>query len=187
MSRDLNTAFKNEVNSSIVRPVLLVEAFFDSETLRFWSGVGELTYNSNTYVGSGNLLRIEAINETQKLEAKGLTFALSGINSGLISTALSEAYQGRQVTVTLGLFDDTRTIVGDFPFFSGKADVMEISPGSDTATITLSVENDLISLKKVNERRRTTNDQQLVYDSDTFFDYTTSLQSKEIAWGRNII
>lgn len=184
MSRDITAGFQAEIISSNVRPVLLSQAFLDSGTLRFWNGSGDFVYDGDTYTGAGNLLKVSEINETQKTEARGMTFSLSGIPSSSISVALSEEYQDRPVTIDLLFLEEDGTPIADaYRFFSGKADVMSITDGAATATIAMTAENDLIALQRVNERRRTSEDQRLTYVGDTFFDMVTALQSKEILWG----
>lgn len=186
MSRDLTTAYKYAITAGTVKPVLLLVAEFDSGTLRFWNGVGDLVYDSNTYTGSGILLSVSEVVETQNIEAHGMSFELSGIPSSLISVALAEEYQGRQITLTFAPLGSAGDPVADpFVIFSGKADVMTIEDGSKSASIKLTAENDLIVLTRPNERRRTPEDQKLKYAGDTFFDQVAVLQSKDIVWGKN--
>lgn len=187
MSRDITTAFRNAITAGTVRPILLTTGYFDSETLRFWNGEGTLTFGGEDYTGAGYLLKIDPIVETQKTEARGLKLELTGMPSSLIAIALAENYQDRQVTVDFALVDASGAVILDpFQFFSGKADIMEIEEGADFATIALSAENDLISLQRVSERRRTPEDQKLTYTGDTFFDNVAALQSKEITWGKDV-
>lgn len=186
MSRDLTTNFKNAVTAGTVRPVVLVVAYFDSETIRFWNGIGDLDYAGDTYTGAGSLLKISDIVETQKLEARGASFELSGIPSELIAVALAEEYQDRTITQTFAPLDTAGVPIADpYTFFEGKADVMSIEEGQTSASIRLTAESDLIALSRPNERRRTPEDQKLVYSTDTFFDQVSSLQSKDIVWGKN--
>lgn len=185
MSRDLTTSFKNAITAGTVTPVILITAQFDTETLRFWNGFGEFTYDGNVYTGAGSLLKISEITETQNTEARGAMFELTGIPSSLISVALAEDYQERTVTQVFAPLDSSGNVIADpFTFFSGKADVMDIEEGGKTATIKLSAENDLIILTRQNERRRTPEDQKLTYSNDTFFDQVASLQSKDVLWGK---
>ncbi len=186
MSRDLTTAFKNEITGPVTRPFMLFQAFFDSGTIRFWNGIGDLVYGGDTYTGAGNLLALSPVDETTKVESRGITLKLSGIPSSMISIALAEDYQYRKITVAIGFFDSSGAIVADpFTFFSGKADVMEIQDGGETAVISVTAENDIIILQRVNERRRTHEDQKLESATDTFFKNVTSLQNQQIVWGGN--
>lgn len=184
MSRDLTTAFKNVTTGQLTRPFLLFQGFFDSQTLRFWSGVGPLVYDGDTYTGAGHLLALSNIDETTKVESRGVSLQLSGVPSSLIAIALAENYQQRKVSISFGFFDSSGNIIADpFTFFSGKADMMNINSNGQTATISLTAENDIIILQQINERRRTKEDQRLISATDTFFDGVAALQNKSVVWG----
>lgn len=184
MARDLTTAFKDVITSANTRPFMLFQAFFDSGTIRFWNGIGDLVFAGDTYTGAGHLLSLSQIDETTKVESRGITLKLSGIPSGLVAIALDEPYQDRRITVDIGFFDDDWVPINDpFRFFSGKADVMGVQTGGETAVISLTAENDIIILQRVNERRRTHEDQKLESATDTFFEGVVSLQNKQIVWG----
>lgn len=184
MSRGITAGFNAEIISDTVKPFLLFQAFFDTGTIRFWSGVGDLLHDGDIYTGAGHLLKLNEIEETTRIEAKGINLILSGVPSSLIAVALSEKYQQRRVTVDLGFFDTSDVIVVDpFRFFSGKADIMAITDGAGHATISLTAESDMIILQKINERRRTNEDQKIELSSDTFFSEVTSLLSKSVVWG----
>jgi hypothetical protein len=163
---------------------MLFQAFFDSETLRFWNGTGNMTYDGDVYTGAGHLLKLSSIDETTKVESRGITLTLNGIPSGLLAVALAEDYQDRKITIDIGFLDADGVPISDpFRFFSGKADIMGILDSGDTATISLTAENDIIILQRTNERRRTDEDQQLEQSGDTFFKGVASLQNKSIVWG----
>lgn len=185
MPRDLATDYKNAITAKSVKPLFLVSGFFDSGTIRFFNGIGSFSYGGNTYTGSGNLLKISQIMETQKTEARGLNLELNGVPSGIIAIALAEPYQDRKITVEMAVLDEANAVIATpFMMFSGKADILEPEIGGATSTIKLSAENDLIVLTRKNERRRTPEDQHLLYPTDTFFDQVTSLQALDIVWGK---
>jgi hypothetical protein len=185
MSRNLDTDYKNAITAKNVKPLFMVIGAFDSGTIRFFNGIGTWVYGGDTYTGAGNLLKISQVVETQKTEARGLNIELNGIPSGMVAIALNEPYQDRDVTVKMAVLDDNDAVISTpFTMFSGKADILEPEIGGQTATIRLSAENDLIVLTRKNERRRTPEDQQLLYASDTFFNQVTSLQALDIVWGK---
>lgn len=205
MTRSLGTDLSNEVTQHVLAPIFLCEFFFDSGTVRFWNGIGAITIDGVEYTGSGNLLSVSQVVETQDLQANGLQFILTGLPSGLVSLALSEEYSGRECRlhfacmytspVFVGEFTDeftdeftseaTGTLVGDkYTIFSGFMDVMEIQDSGETATITLSAENRLIELKKPKVSRYTPEEQKRRYPGDKGLDFIPQLQDKEITWGR---
>lgn len=183
MARGLQSAMESAVEATEVRPFVLIDLMFSSP-IYLWSGYGDLSY-TNTYLGVGELLSINSIEESQDLGANGLQIDLSGINgTTLLTKALSEEYQGKTVTVRLGAKDSSGNIISDpIIIYSGFMDVMVINEGVEESTISLSVENKLIALSKTKERRYTSNDQRADYPSDKGFDYVTTIAEKTINWG----
>ena len=150
MARSITTAFKNAIKSSVVRPFLAVELEFSTGTLRFWNGYGDLSMtaggSSNTFTGLGDLLGVSPISESDQIEAIGASLSLTGIKSSLISTALTGNYTNRNASIFFGVFDTSKNVISDvYTLFKGKMDIMKIDEGSESATITLNLENRLIN------------------------------------------
>lgn len=183
MSRNLTTAVQNELAASELEPFFAIKLAFDSGDVRIWTGYNDITIASETYIGGGQLLSISPVEETVEVAAKGVTFALNGINSSLVSVALIESYQGRSAKVYLGVLSSGAVVADPYLLFDGRMDVMTIEDGGDTANISLSAESRLIDLERARISRYTDNDQQNKFAGDTALRYVSSLQEKEIAWG----
>lgn len=187
MSRGLSTEMQAVAAAEVVRPVLLVEAAFDSGNVNLWNGIGDLTYSSTTYIGAGNLLSVGAIEESSDLVANGAKVVLSGIGEPLISKARDEKYQGRQLDIYLGAMDENGSVISSpVKIFSGFMDVMVISDSGQSAEIAISVENRLIEFERTRVRRNTAEDQKIDYPNDKGFEFVTEIQEKDIVWGRTI-
>lgn len=185
MSRTLSTEMQAVASAEVVRPVYLIDMDFDSGELNLWSGLGSLIYNGKTYVGAGDLLSLSSVSENSELTASGMNIVLSGIKQSLINIARDEDYQGRPVVVSLGAFDDTGDIIASpVIVFQGFMDVMSISDSGETSTISISIENKLISFERSSVRRYTAEDQKIDYPNDKGFEYVAKIQQKEIIWGR---
>ena len=185
MTRAMTSGMTNAVVSAAVMPILLVEALFDSGATRMWSGYGTLTWGGYEWLGAGHLLSISEMTETQELRATGATIGLSGIPSDLLALALAEPYQGRLVKIYIGAMDSAGAVIADpYQIFAGRCDTVEISEGSDTSTITVSVESRLIDLERARARRYEHIDQQIDYPDDKGLEYVSSIQDMEITWGR---
>jgi hypothetical protein len=210
MSRDLVLTTVEDINRAIVEPFFAVEMLFDSNLVRMWTGVGTLVLDDGTeWIGSGSLLNISTIEETQDMSVKGANISLSGIPSELLSLALTEPYQGRVCNIYFGTFsplpvekllqengsyillqDGSRinlTEAGSKVFnllFSGYMDQMNIVEASDTATIEMLVENKLIDLERARVARFTSGYQKSLYPNDKGLDFIEDLQDKKIPWGR---
>lgn len=205
--RNITPEMLAEFTSKSVNPVFLAELFFDSGTLRLWTGYGELVFNGETFFGGGNMIGISQIQETQQLEANGIVCTLSGIPQNLIALSLAERSRGRPFRLYLGGATSTRYIATeDTPgrieledssgyillenqlinapkrIFSGLMDVIEITDGGDTSNLRLSVENILIMGRRSKVRRYTSEDQKRFYPNDKGLDLINQLQDKEIVW-----
>jgi len=185
MTRSLSNDMQDVTTATLVRPIILVEAEFDSSDVLIWSGIGDLTWDSKTWTGTGQLLRVDAMEESVEMRAVGTKVTLSGIPSELLSIALQEDYQGRQLSVYLGAFDDSGAVIASpVVVFKGRMDIMTISEAGDTASIEVSVENRLIDFERPRERRFTSEDQKIEYPNDKGFEFVSTIQDKEIVWGR---
>lgn len=188
MTRTIPTALLNALSNAEIEPFYAVDLAFNTANMRMWTGFGDKTINSQTYTGTGNLLSINGLEEASDLSAKGTTLTLNGLDSTIISRALTEEYQGRLVTIYWGVGGVSDVV----EVFSGYMDKMTIQDDGETATIQLTVESRLITLERPNIRRYTSESHSSVRTakslsgSDTFFDYVTQLQDKQIVWGRAV-
>lgn len=183
MSRDTTAAFKTAMANDTIRPFILIDAEFNSGTVYVWNGVGELSWNSNTYQGFGNLLSISDVVETGEVRAAGLTIEFQALTAAYKSLALSNVSIKNSVTVRLGLFDSSGNIVADpETTFVGKMDEVNIEEGAEFSKFILSCENRLVELQKTKERRYTKEDQSQYQSGDTGLRHVVNAE-KETKWG----
>lgn len=182
MTRSTPASLLTALSQPEVEPFYAVEMDFDSAPVRFWTGYGERTIFSETYIGTGNLLNISGLDEVNDLSAKNITLQLSGVPTDLVSLALQEPYQRRACKVYFGTTDTSTPI----EVFSGLMDVMSIEDSGDASTITLTVESKLVRLEKASNWRYTNENHQSRYADDTFFSYVSGLQARDIVWGREV-
>lgn len=168
----------------VVRPLLLMSAYFDSGTSRTWTGRGDLVVAGETFVGTGELLAISEIEETAELRAAGLTLTLGAVPLNMVQTALEEDYQGRQLDVVFAMLDEAGTVIPDpSTLFRGRMDVMTIEEGPEDATISLSAESRLIDFDRVQSPRYTAAGQETLFPGDKGFDAVVDIQEIDIPWG----
>jgi len=187
MARTLGTDFQAQLDSSQLQPFHAVSFGFSPDKLNLWTGYNELFIDSETYVGSGNLLSISNIEETGEVRATGAQIIISGIPSSIISEVLTETAEGVVTDIYFGVLDtiDNRTQIVDTPYkiFSGFIDTMSISETGDSSSILFSVESKLISLERAKDRRYTDRDQKELFSGDKGLEFVDDLQDKEIIWG----
>ncbi len=185
MARGLTAGMITELTAPGNRPFTLVKFEFDSADLNLWDGVGDLVFDGDTYLGAGNLLDISEIAETEDIIANSVRFTLSAIPSDIISTALTENYQGRPVSMWMGMFDASKAIVADPELiFSGSMDVMDIFEAGDASSASIIAESQLRALTRASSRVWTSADQKAILglETDKGFDEIPLIQEKSLVW-----
>lgn len=185
MTRILTPDFAVALADRTLRPVIFFEGVFATETVRLWSGLGEIGWAGESWAGAGTLLGLGAIEETGAVVATGTAVSLSGVPTALVQLVIAEARQGLPGRVWIGLLAEDGTIIADpVQAFSGRLDVPEITDDVGTCTITISYESRLIDLNTPRTWRYTHESQQALHPGDRGFEYVTAIQDREITWGR---
>ena len=179
----LQQQFKTSLRQRNLSRSLLLNWHLIAEMFGYGRATQTLQSRPETYIGGGQLLSISPIEETVEVAARGVNLALNGINSSLVSVALTESYQGRTAQVYFGVISSGAVVSDPYLVFDGRMDVMTIEDAGETASISLSAESRLIDLERARVRRFTDNDQQNQFSGDTSLRFVASLQDKEIAWG----
>lgn len=189
MSRDLHGDTLTEIVKPEIRVSLFARLNFDSQTLRLWNGAWNKTLDIDgegpeTWVGLGRFGGVEIASEGSDLGAEPCRLMLTGIESTLLSLAVSEPYQNRRVAVWLALIDSTGGIAGEaVQIFGGFMDSMSVYDGGERGEITLECLSELAELERPFERRWTDQDQRIDFPNDRGFEYVSALQRVPIRWG----
>ncbi len=185
MSReDLTSGTSDELSAQQVNLAFFVEIEFSSGVINLWSGIGDISWDTKTWTGAGNLLMITPARETTGVTATGLTISLTGVDPAFISLALIEARQNKPVSCWFGFLDSSGVVIVDpYKFFTGLFNYIVINEGEKSAIITVTAENDLIKLQKPRIRRYTDQDQQAEFDGDLGFKHISALQEWNGYWG----
>ena len=180
----IDSATITQLTADVSEPFLAVKAEFDTDEVRVWTGVDDLSLNSETYTGAGSLLTVSKIDETNELSSEGVAIGLSYMDATVLDHALTENYQNRPVTIFMGFTTGgTNNIKGYLTVFKGRMINMAINDTPDGATIMLSAENRLIDLATPRGYRYTHQAHDHLYSGDLGLQYIQKIQDKEITWG----
>jgi len=188
MPRDINSTIKTALLQPEVKLFYAIELnFYNPDTsaaapLRFWTGVGTTTLNSQTYFGTGELLQISGLEEVADLKATGISLTLSGIPTEVVTAALAHEYHGRSAYVYFGVQGNANLT----NMFEGYMDQILIQDGPETSTIQAKLESKLIDLQRTRPFRYTQESHSNLYSGDTFFSFVEDLQDKKIDWGKDV-
>lgn len=183
MTRLASTANATELAKPNIRIFIAVDLDFVSGHVRAHDGIGTINFGGFDYLGIGQFGGIDIAEESISVIAKPVTLTVSGVDSSLVSTAVTEQYQGRTATIYLGLLDlDTQALIdAPEPLWGGCMDVMTVQLGPETGSIKLNCEHRL--RREPRNARYTDADQQLAYSGDRFFDLIGKIQGFKGTWG----
>jgi hypothetical protein len=183
MSRALDPSMAAALSSGLIQPFFMAELSFKSQMQWVWTGVGNLVWNSQTFVGVGSVAKIGTIQEGTDVHAYGTTVTLSGIDPVLLGECMTDMEPGAQATLWLGLMANGTIIGSPYQLFSGVMDQPTVSVGTDTISITLALETKMLDLSRASNRRYTSADQRLYHPTDSAFGWVEPLNDQADVWG----
>lgn len=185
MPRTIPVAMEAELEKGVFFPAFFVELHFRTGPVNVWSGRGDITWNTKTWSGLGQLGSISTIEDAAQVIANGLTVSCSGIDNTMLGDVLSEVQLGLPAIIYFGCFTSSGVLIPDpIGAWVGLMDQPQIDIGGKTSTIQIALENKLADMNTPVDRRYTTEDQQLDQVGDRAFDFVVGLISGVVSWGR---
>lgn len=184
MPRNLTPETIAALTSRTIHTEYLFESAFESQTLRYWSGFGALSWDSKTWAGDGKFHGVSNIRDSLDIVANGISVSLPGISTEILEIALREAQQAVLGKVWLAFFDNSENLLDVDLRFVGNLDTVEISEEATSSVITFSYESRLIRFNQSREIRLSNEAQQSKYPGDKGFEQLTNLQNRRVYWGR---
>ena len=166
------------------RPLaLLAEIDHPLGTRRFWTGIGPLEYDGDTWTGLGTLGKIAPIKYTPDLVIQELQFEVSGIPLEDASW-LSSDIRNRTAYAWLAAIDIEGRIVRDPKMIvSAVLDYPKYQAGDDgSVTIQLVARSGFYTIERALDEVHSAEDQRRQYPDDSGCDLIPSLQQKQVIW-----
>tara|TARA_R110000796_G_scaffold2831_3_gene10806 strand:+ start:1392 stop:2030 length:639 start_codon:yes stop_codon:yes gene_type:complete len=181
----LDSSIVNRLGADEQALFFAIKAEFDTDDILVWTGIDDLVIGSDTYTGAGTLLSISNTEDNLELKSNGLVVALSGMDTTVVKYALTENYQNRPITIFLGyVMGGTNEVAGTLTLFKGRMASLVINDTPEGSTVTIDAENRLVDLDRPSNLRYTKESQNFLHAGDTGFNRVTSLQDKQINWGK---
>ena len=184
-SRNIDSGLVAEISQVVFRPAWLAMLTFRSQVSYAWSGIGNLSYGGNTYLGLGSFADVGAIDEGAEVQAAGTTVTLSGIDSSLLAECMTDIQLGAAAKLWFAAVGSDGSVVAPYLAFSGAIDKSNIDYGPETSSISLSLESRLTDLQRASLKRYTAADQNILYPDDGGFDWVEILNDISLKWGQS--
>ena len=185
MTRGFSTAVNDALQAQNVNLVMFAKLEFPSGTLYVHNGLGTYNWDSQDWLGVGDLGSISKVEEGTDVSPYAITLTLSGLDSTMSGAALTEDYFMRPVTVYLGLLDADDVLI-DTPtqIWEGLMDQMNLTVGANGGdAIQLIAESELSRFDKSKNLMYTNANQQQRYAGDLFFSHIHKVEGAKIKWG----
>lgn len=184
MARNLSAGFITQATAASNRPIVLFEGVFSSSTLRLWNGWGDLSWNSQTWLGNGWFQAMEGGDETTEVEATDMTIVLSAVPSSVLSLVLGDQKQGALGSLYIGFLNSSGTVVADpYLWWRGTYSHSEIDYSPWSPTVRLVYDSPLMDMERPREQRWTHDCQQKLFPGDLGFEYVRDAANWHGQWG----
>lgn len=167
------------------RPVLLIDLFFDSATIRIWTRpvVGQFEGNDyNPLAGVETGLTIRNSLDVSSLDAG---IQISGQSQELLRIALTENFQRRPALVRVGNLNSAFEIEAIETLLTGTISNMPISDTDEDSTVSIVIDSVFKSLQNPRILRLNEADQALINGDDTFFNFMETTEVTVQPFGGN--
>ena len=184
MSRGLTAGAISASQAGSVAMIALVEMLLDSGAVRLCSAAADISWNGYTWNAVGQLGKIDVLEENEGGQITGVKFELSSIPSGLLTSALTEAYQGRVVNIYVAFLSLPQHSIVNSPVleWNGTLDMMTVSDDGKTGVIQVTAENQAFDFARPVTLSWSDAEQQALYPGDLGLQYVPQMATKQIVW-----
>jgi len=181
---DVTAAHQTALSSENLTALPIVFLDIDGDPLWVWAGIGDLVWGGNTYLGVGDLARVQSVKSDAKGSLPSIELSLVGLKGNMLANAKGTKYAGRTGKVYIGLFDENHELI-DEPalFFAGEMSLLNIAAGRQEKGVSVTIDSRLAVLKQNRPIFRTQEDQQRQNPGDTLFYFVSQIVNKTVYWG----
>lgn len=162
---------------------LLAEIEHPDGAARFWTGIGPLSWNGYTWTGSGTLGSVAPIRHTSDLAIQEINFGLAGVDPAIVAT-LDDNVRNLAGLVWLACVGPGNSVIRDpFQIVDAVLDYQSFSASEEgTVAISITARTGFYTLERALDEAWTTEEQKLLYPTDSGLDLISGLQNQTIQW-----
>jgi hypothetical protein len=162
---------------------LLAEIDHPDGAARFWTGVGKLNWNGFVWTGTSSLGSVTPIQHTSDLIIQEINFALIGVDPTIVAT-LNDNVRNLSGKVWLACMGPGNSVIPDpFQVVDAQLDYQSFSAAEDgTVGISITARTGFYTLDRALDEAWTTEEQHLIFPSDSGLDLISGLQNQSLQW-----
>ena len=159
-----------------------VEFQFPAETLRNWTGTGNIIIDGETYYGVGELGSIGAVESVADANPASVEVSVEGIPSTMFSAVMQSNIRGATTKIYKVLLSDLGLVLAAEPTLVGQVTEYGWDFG-ETGKFTLQIADEFSLYERPLQKFYTDNSWQQDHTDDRYWRYVAQLASKEVHWG----
>ena len=185
MPRNLSAAMITQVGQAEIHLFHLIKFGFSTPEY-ITNAYTDVSWNSQTWLAAGNLIRFENIKESADLRVNSVDIVLSGANQANVALALTENYTNREIDIYVAVFNTSYQVVADPVNIFPSAKITNFSfredPTSGSAELIWTAASHWADFDRIAGRRTNYEDQQFYYPGDEGFKFASQV-AKDLKWG----
>ncbi|WP_299733837.1 hypothetical protein [uncultured Endozoicomonas sp.] len=178
----MDSALRLALTQDSVTPLMLLEIAFKNGTTRVHSGLGEIIFEGQKFLGLGDIGKVSVIRQESGDRPDRLNLTLSSFDDSVRGEALEARYVGQPVKLWLAVLDDDWRIKASQMIWRGSISDGGVTVGENNQ-ITLTVSNRLEDWDKARPDRYTDESQNSRHPGDRIFIYMPAMAEYPIYWG----
>lgn len=178
----IDSALQLALTQDSVTPLMLLEIAFKNGVTRVHSGLGEIIFEGQKFLGLGDIGKVSVIRQESGDSPDRLNLTLSSFDDSVRGEALEARYVGQPVKLWLAVLDDDWRIKASQMIWRGSISDGGVTVGENNQ-ITLTVSNRLEDWDKARPDRYTDESQNSRHPGDRIFIYMPQMAEYPIYWG----
>lgn len=181
----LDTSQQSELEKPVTRVVYFCEFQFSTSTQYVCTADRTIAWNGHDWLGFGTVGSISAVEESEGVESKALTFTLNVAQSAILALAVGnvEEYRGKQAKMYFSPLNESFQLVGTpAECWRGIMDLMAVAVEGEEGKVTLKCETSAYGLKRQPSLRLNAAQHKRKYPNDTGFDYLNDIIANPVVW-----
>lgn len=176
---DLETALSADSPSL----ALLVFVDWPGSPLYAWTGVGSISWNGQTWIGTGVLGQIDKVADSVDKSDIGVELTLNYLDDDLRNEIVTTDPVGADASIYLALMDTAGQVDEAYEIFPGFVDEISILDAGETGAITVRLASELARMARSLAYQLTDAHQQDLFPGDRGMEFASKM-GEPVFWGR---
>jgi hypothetical protein len=182
--RGFSSTIETALSSQVAHLALLVYLNWVGGAVRLWSGVGPITWNSQTWLGAGEYGTIDKIADSAEKADIGVELTLNYLDDATRNEVNANDPVGRDASIYLAVIDPAnKTVTDAYELFAGFIDEVVIEDAGETGKIIVRLASELARMRRSTYYSLSHAHQQQLFTGDLGLQFAARMD-EVLLWGR---